>query len=225
MLHRITLNTADFSQTIKDATVYACKKEPHEAMGHMVLAIVPRQKKLAVIACDGQGYYERRIPLVISKGSSRPSLPGKDSRILISCHDAVILAKFMSAVTSGSVTLEADDSQITESKYTVRLILNEGASTTFFSRNDLHLPDYSSITKQAEKGRKTCHPLSNVLIPIREMLRVSKVFPATANKFARIFTAKGLNRSIMALLEYQEEDKDIRVIFMLNEDQPATEAA
>ena len=73
-------------------------------------------------------------------------------------------------------------------------------------------------------GRKTCHPLSNILIPIREMLRVSKVFPATTNKFARIFTAKGLNRGIMALLEYQEEDKDIRVIFMLNEDQPATEA-
>ena len=225
MLHRITLNTADFSQTIKDATVYACKKEPHEAMGHMVLTIVPRQKKLAVIACDGQGYYERRIPLVISKGSPKPSLPGKDSRILISCHDAAMLVKFMSAVTSGSVTLEADDSKITESKYTVRLILNEGASTTFFSRNDLNLPDYNAITIQADKGKKACLTLSNILIPVREMLRVSKVFPATAHKFARLFTAKSLSSGIMALLEYHEDDKDIRVIFMLNEDLPAAEAA
>ena len=225
MLHRITLNTADFSQTIKDATVYACKKEPHEAMGHMVLTIVPRQKKLAVIACDGQGYYERRIPLVISKGSPKPSLPGKESRILISCHDAVILVKFMSAGGSGSVTLEVDDSQTTANRYTVRLILNEGASTTFFSRNDLNLPDYNAITTQADKGKKACPTLSNILIPVREMLRASKVFPATAHKFARLFTAKGLSSGIMALLEYQEADKDIRVIFMLNEDQSAAEAA
>ena len=225
MLHRITINAADFSQSIKDATVYACKKEPHEAMGHMVLTIVPRQKKLAVIACDGQGYYERRIPLLLAKGNPKPSLPGKDGRILISCHDGGILAKFMSADSNGKVTLEVDDSQNTANRYTVRLILNEGASTTFFSRNDLSLPDYNAITKQAEKGRENSHSLSNILIPVREMLRVSKVFPATAHKFARIFTAKGLSSGIMALLEYQEEDKDIRVIFMLSEDPSTAEAA
>ena len=136
-----------------------------------------------------------------------------------------MLAKFMSAGGSGSVTLEVDDSQTTANRYTVRLILNEGASTTFFSRNDLNLPDYNAITIQADKGKKACLTLSNILIPVREMLRASKVFPATAHKFARLFTAKGLSSGIMALLEYQEADKDIRVIFMLNEDQSAAEAA
>ena len=114
---------------------------------------------------------------------------------------------------------------LSDGRYRVRLSLADGASTTFLSRADVNIPDYSPIVASAEKGRKTMPKLGEMYIPVSEMARASKVFPSKYGKTARISTAKGNQQTgCLALLEYQEEDSDvdIRVIFMLSGAESAT---
>ena len=61
--------------------------------------------------------------------------------------------------------------------------------------------------------------LNDVYIPVHEMLRAGKVFPRNKMNAARMYTAIGKKKGLIAMLEYlsPEEDLDIRVIFMLAE--------
>ena len=67
----------------------------------------------------------------------------------------------------------------------------------------------------AEQSQLTLE-LLYVYIPVQEMLRAGKVLPGKGGKAARIHTAKGV-KGYMAVLEYNEDDIDVRIIFMLSE--------
>ena len=219
MLHTLNLNASQFSEAVKDAVIYTGKDRYDDMMNSVILSITSKGKKLSVVACDGNGYYERRLNLLRSKGDPKPTLPGKESRICIASQDAAMLSKFITPRTMGGVMLELDDAKASDGRYRVRLSLADGASTTFLSRADVNIPDYSPIVASAEKGRKTMPKLGEMYIPVSEMARASKVFPSKYGKTARISTAKGNQQTgCLALLEYQEEDSDvdIRVIFMLS---------
>ena len=221
MQHTISINAAMFAKTLKDATAYASKDNNivEEATGQIILSILPKNIKLAVIACDGKGYYESRLALVFEKGNPKPSLPGKEQRLCVAAQDALMLAKFISTRTVGCITLDIDDDSAKDNRLQVKMTLPDGSATSFFSRTDIAVPDYASITRQAEKGKKNAPELSNVFIPVHEMARAGKVLPQKEQQAARIYTARAKNRGSMALLEYisPENDTDIRIIFMLSE--------
>lgn len=219
MNHRITVNAYLFAQTLKDATTYTDKDIHSDAMNHIVLKLINKGTGLAVIACDGRGYYERRLPLVHARGEARPSLPGKEQRLCIAARDALIPHKRIPTRTTGCVTLELDDDQARDEKLLVTLTLPDGASTTFFSRTDFEVPDFGPVLKMAEKGKKNAPDISSLFIPVHEMVRAGKVLPSRGNSAAQIHTAEGLRKGRMALLEYLDpgDDMDVRIIFMLSE--------
>lgn len=219
MRHSITVNASQFAQTLKDATMYASKDSQAQAMSQIILKVIDKGANLAVIACDGHGYYERRLSLVHNRGEAKPSLPGKEHRIFIGAQDTLILHRRIPARMVGCLTLELDDSQVKDEKLLVSLTLPDGASTTFFSRTDFEAPDFSPILKQAEKGKKNPPEIANLFIPVHEMVRMGKVLPARGDTAAQIHTAKGLRKGHMALLEYLDpnENMDVRVIFMFSE--------
>ena len=216
MRHSITVNASLFAQTLKDATAYTDKDIYSEALNHLVLKVINKGTKLAVIACDSHGYYERRLPLVHSKGNAKPSLPGKEQRLCISAQDALILHKRITTRVSGCVTLELDD-ETKDTRLLVTLKLPDGASTTFFSRTDFEVPDFSNVLKTAEKGKRNPPAITNISIPVHEMVRIGKVLPAKGNSAAQMHTAKGANNGHMVLMEYSnpDEDMDVRIVFML----------
>lgn len=217
MRHSITVNASLFAQTLKDATAYTDKDIHSEAMNHVVLKVINKGTKLAVTACDGHGYYERRLPLVHGKGEPKPSLPGKEQRLCISAQDALILHKRITTRVLGYVTLEVDDAQAKDTRLLVTLKLPDGASATFFSRTDFEVPDFSNVLKTAEKGKKNAPEIANMSIPVHEMVRIGKVLPAKGNSAAQMHTAKGVNKGHMVLMEYNNpsEEMDVRIIFTL----------
>lgn len=220
MRHQICVATTEFVQAIKDASNYAVKNDLTTAMSHVILTVMPKAKKLSVIACDGLGYYERRLNLEHCKKQPKPSLPGKEMRICIALSDVSMLVKFIPSRLQGNIQLEVDDEQIVNDNFTVSLSLPNGMSTTFFSKTQLELPDLAAIRTKAERGRKKAPAVNSLHIPAHELLRAGKVFPGKGS-FARIFTAEDVNKNIMALLECKNDDTDISVIFMLNQENAA----
>ncbi|MBQ9407568.1 MAG: hypothetical protein IJU37_12630 [Desulfovibrio sp.] len=219
MHHTITVNASLFAQALKDANTYTSKNVYDDATNHIVLNVIDKGARLAVVACDSHGYYERRIPLIKARGEAKPSLPGKEQRLCIAAQDALILHKRIPSRSIGCVTLQLDDKPAKEERLLVTMTLPDGASTSFFRRTDFEIPDFSRILKMAEKGKKNAPDLSNVFIPVHEMARVGKVLPTKGDSAARIYTAKGAGKGHMALLEYCEpdDDMDVRIIFMLSE--------
>lgn len=215
MNHSITVSGQEFSESLKAASVYASRdRSPDNAMSHILLSLIPKRKKLAVIACDGHGYYERRLNLVCPKGQLKPSLPEKEQRLCVPVTDALMLTKLISGRYSGEITLEVDDGITAQNQYQARLSLPDGASTTFHAPTGLNIPDYSVFCKKAEQSKKTDSLLNNLLVPVHELVRAGKAFPSRLGNIARIFTC---NRE-MALLEYQSGTEDIRVIFSFARD-------
>jgi len=212
MKHQICVDSTDFVQAIKDASSYASKNNENKGMDHVLLTVLPRLKKLSVVACDGFGYYERRLNLEHCKNQPKPSLPGKEMRLVICLPDVSMLVKFIPSKLQGNIRLELDDERLVAGSYSVNLVLPNGMSTTFFSKAEVDIPDLASIRTRAEKGKKKAPALNNVHVPVRELLRAGKVLPG---KDAQMFTASGLQDGVMALLECKNDDTDISVIFML----------
>lgn len=212
MKYTICTNATELAHSLKDACNYVLKDTPDNAMSHVLLTVHPKTRKLSITACDGLGYYERRLNLVNKKGA----LTGKDRSIFISLKDAAMLAKLIPNRMDGDATFYLEDENVTKDSYAVRLELPDGSSTTFNSKSNLQIPDYAKIRANAEKGRKQAPNLEGIGIPVNEMLRAARVFPAKG-AFARIFTSKGIRDGIMALLECKDEQRDISVIFMLGQ--------
>lgn len=220
MKHQICIDASEFVQAIKDASSYAGKTDPDAALGHVILTVLPKLKKLAVMACDGLGYYERRLNLEHCKKQPKPSLPGKEMRLGISLTDIAMLVKFISTRTRGNIQLDLDDEQIVDGNFSIRLTLPNGTATTFFSKARLEIPDLSAVKAKAEKGKKKAPTVNSLHLPVRELLRASRVFTGKCS-FAQMFTTDSLQKGVMALLECKTEEMDISVIFMLNNETPA----
>lgn len=203
MKHSITVEIQAFVESLKSAQNYV-KKDGDDALSHILLSHLPRQKKLAVIACDGRGYFERRLAVIVEH-TSKPSLPGKEQSICISAKDAQALLKIVPPRTGGYITLGIND----DDTPVARVILSNGSTAVFNARTDLNLPNYAEIRAKAEKGKKNPPNLTNVHLPVHEMLRAGKSLPAKSGAIAKMFTANGT----MALLEYLDDLIDIRIIF------------
>lgn len=216
MKHTISVNCQEFLLTLKDAAAYAPKNgTTTQTMDHVLLTVMPKTKKLSVLACDGFGLYERRISLFAPKGQPKPTLPGKEMRLGISLSSLALLVKFLPSRCTGLINLEVDDEIVTDGNYQVKITVPSGEQTTIFSKCELNTPDLTSIKNTATKGKKQHPVLQAIEIPVCEMLRAAKVFPSK-DAFARIFTAKHTQDKTLALLECKTEDTDISVIFMLN---------
>lgn len=217
MKHTITVNTLALVQALKDAGNYVKKDAlADDPLGYVLLRLAPKTGKLTVIACDGLGYYERRLDM--EKSKTRPSLPRQGIRI--ASPDVATLARTIPARTQGELVLEIDDARMNGTSLIVTVSLSNGLTTTFLSRTDLTSPDFATIKSRAEKGKKENLSLTNVQVPVNELLRAGKVFPGKKS-FAHLVTARGINRGIMALLECKDEFADISVIFMLNQHEAA----
>lgn len=218
MKHAISVNALEFGQALKDAANYVKRNAPaDDPLNHVILHLNPKTKKIAVIACDGLGYYERKISL--SKIKTKPSLPDQD-KLCITSADAAALVKAISPRTGRELCIEVDDAKLEDNTRLAAFGLSNGLSTVFHIKTDLNLPDYAPIKARAEKGKKEAPALSNVQVPVNELMRAGKVFPGKG-AFARIFTAKSINQGLMALLECKDDVTDISVIFMLNQQENA----
>lgn len=214
MKHSITVNSGEFIEAIKTACIYASKdNDPSNGLCYMLISLLPKMKKVAIIACDGHGYYERRLGLVLEKGQ-KPSLPDKEQRLCIYVNEIAMLTKFVGSKSHEKITLEVDDASSKDSSYIVNLMFPNGSSTTFFAVKDIEIPDYGKFCKKAENSKKSKPSLFNLLIPIHELVRAGKAFPAKIGSIAKIFTCN----SEMALLECQNDMGDIRVIFTFARD-------
>ena len=216
MLHAITLSANLFSQTVRDAVNYASKDIINDHGLHcLVLTLQNKTKTLSVIACDGTGYYERKLPLVWSKGTPKPSLP--NARICITAQDAIRIAKLIPARSCGNVTLEINDTvSPKENHYQLSLILPDGGTSTFLSPNDVTLPDYNGLVHRAEKGKKGKADMQNLYLPIQELTRVAKVLPKKDDSISFAMNKEEVGG--LVLLEYQipEESLNLRIIFTLS---------
>lgn len=215
MKHQICANAKVFAEAVKDAAVYAAK-DCGRGLDAVILTVIPKEKILSVVGCDGLGYYERKIQLEICKKQPKPSLPEKSMRLVISLSDVAMLAKFITPKGMGNIRLEVDDEQIVDGKYTVRLVLENGMTTTFFCKVNPELPDLGSIKSHALKGKKKPTLLNSLQLPVNELLRAGKVLSGKYS-FASISTCKGIAQGVMALLECKDKGIDISLIFMLNE--------
>ena len=217
MIHTVIINTSQFSQAVKDATFYISKERyAVEAMSHVLLTCLPAENRLAVTGCDGHGYYERRLALFHGENDPKPSLPGEKQQLCISEKDAAMLVKFIGGRTLGCITLRLDDGQKDEGRYLVTVTMPDDSATSFFSRADLEVPEYSGFVRKAEASKEQAPELCNVNMPVHEMIRAGKVFPKKSGSTVRMFTSPGYRGGHMALLEYRDAcaDVDIRVIFM-----------
>lgn len=220
MAQTISVNAQDLLQSLRDASSYTLKTfETDNAMAYVLLTAIPKTKKLAVIGCDGLGYYERQINVSFGKGKAKAAIPGKGGFISISPKDTATITKFIPARERSNILIEVDDAPVNDS-CRVKIELSDGTSTTFFSKANLEIPDYKTIKANAEKGKKKPPTFDSVHIPVHELLRAGKVFP-DKKSFAQIFTSKGIKQGIMALLECKTEGNDISVIFMLSQETTA----
>ncbi len=210
MKHIVTLKGSELADCLKTAPSYASRDgRSDNPLNYIILAIVSKAKKIAVIACDGHGYYERRLDFIHTKGQPRPTLPDKEQRLCISVDAAIMLAKFITSKCNGAVIIEVDDENINENQYSVKLTMPNGANTTFFAKTGLTIPDFSVFCKKMEKSKKAVPALNNFFIPVHELVRAGKAFPARLGSIAKMFTCN----AEMALLECQTDKQDIRVIF------------
>lgn len=213
MKHQICANAKLFAEAIRDASIYASKDSANN-LDLVILTVLPKDKMLSVVGCDGLGYYERKIPLEVCKKQPKPSLPDSQMRLVISLSDVAMLVKLIAKQT-GNLKLEVE-ADVIDDKYQVKLTLENGTSTAFFSKANPELPDLNAIKNHAIKGKKKGQPLDRLQLPVNELFRAGKVL-AGKNAFASISTCKGIAKGIMALLECKADDTDISVIFMLNE--------
>lgn len=145
-------------------------------------------------------------------------MPEAEQRLCIFSQEITPLTKFIGAKGNGDLSLEVDDVSLENGKYTLKLTLPNGVSGSFFARTGINIPDYSKFCKKAENSKKTKPSLSNLLVPIHELVRAGKAFPSKFGSIARIFTCN----AEMALLEYKTDSDDIRVIFTFARDNTAS---
>lgn len=205
MKHTVVTEAKALSESLKSAQNYIKKTyDGSDALNHVVLSYLPKLKKLAVIACDGHGYFERRLPVITTR-QSKASLPGKNQTVCIPLSDAQTLVKFMPAKTTETISLEMEDDNPSGKAMCI-----SGSTAVFTFRHDLQLPDYGAICAKAEKGKNKAPKLTDIHVPIYEMLRAGKALPNKDFATARIYTPD----DTMALLECQDDETDIRIIFM-----------
>lgn len=205
MKHIVVTDSKALSESLKSAQNYI-KKDANtsDPLCLVTLSYLPKAKKLSVIACDGHGYFERRLSVPSSR-QSRPSMPGKNQSVCIPLSDVQTLVKFIPARATGSISLEFDDDNSVG-----RAVLATGSTIVFSFQKDVELPDYASILAKAEKGKKKPPRLTDIHVPIHEMLRAAKALPNKDFATARMYTPE----ETMALLECEDDETDIRIIFM-----------
>lgn len=213
MSYQIRVNALSLGHALRDATLYVAKNGSCEATAHILLTLVPRQKKLAVIGCDGNGYYERRLTLAQEKGAPRASFPGRDKPLLMGAQEAGLLVRFCKSKGTAVLTVTEEDHG-----YRVSVTLPDGTATSVACRADMEVPEYGQITGTAAKGEKEATSPANVCIPVRELGRASRVFPVAVGHTVSMSVARWKKEGCLAQLKYQSEaeDADIRVIFVLN---------
>ncbi len=217
MQHRILIEADSFAKALKDSALYVARDNDFDALAHVLLTLTPKSKSLSVIACDGRGYYERMVGLMPEKGL-KPSLPGKPMVIFIPRTELSVITK---NAGTGTITMIVDEASKPRDAHAVKLCFADGASHVFKSPANLDIPDYASIKKQAEKGKSSKVSLGQAMLPIQEMLRAGKVFPVKSGMTIPMYVSEARNGGCLTLLEYQAENVDMRVIFMLSLPQAA----
>ena len=214
MKHTITINATQFTQALKDATLYVSKKRWDDPMNYIVLSLTDQNRKLAVIACDGLGYYERQLVLSNSEEAPEPSLPGKKQELCIALTDALKISKHITPRSDGNISISLNDTKKSNGNYLITLTLPDRSTTTLFSNAGVNVPDYSVFVSKAEASKENAPDLFDVSVPVHEMVRAGKVLPRKSGAVARMYTSVGHNKGHMALLEYTADDEFIRIIFM-----------
>ena len=214
MSHQIRVNAFSLGHALRDAALYAGKNEAWAATAHILLTMLPKQKKLAVIGCDGNGYYERRLTLVQEKGAPKPTFPGKDKAVLLGAQEAALLVKFCKSKGVATLTVNEEKGQ----GYRLAVTLPDGSSTSVACPANMEVPAYDQITTNAAKGEKQSMSPANVCIPVRELGRASKVFPVPVGQTIPMSVARWKDAGCLAQLKYlsDADDADIRVIFVLS---------
>ncbi|MDE7241021.1 hypothetical protein [Desulfovibrio sp.] len=213
MSYQVRVNALSLGHALRDAALYVGKNEAWEATAHILLILPPKQRKLAVIGCDGNGYYERRLALVQEKGAPKPSFPGKDKAVLLGAQEAALLVKFCKTKSVATLTVNEDGQG-----YRLSVALPDGSSTSVGCPANLEVPAYDQITTNAAKGEKQGVTPANMCIPVRELGRASKVFPVPVGQTIPMSVAKWKDAGCLAQLKYlsDADDADIRVIFVLS---------
>ena len=213
MSYQVHVNALSLGHALRDAALYAGKNEAWAATAHILLTMLPKQKKLAVIGCDGNGYYERRLALMQEKGAPKPSFPGKDKAVLLGAQEAALLVKFCKGKGIANLTVNEDGQG-----YRLSVALPDGSSTSVSCPANLEVPAYDQITTNAAKGEKQALSPANVCIPVRELGRASKVFPVPVGQTIPMSVARWKDAGCLAQLKYlsDADDADIRVIFVLS---------
>lgn len=213
MSYQVRVNAESLGHALRDAALYVAKNGSCEATAHILLTLVPRQKKLAIIGCDGNGYYERRLALVQEKSAPKASFPGKEKPLLMGTQEAGLLVRFCKSRGTAVLTVTEEDHG-----YGVSVTLPDGIATSVVCRAEMEVPEYGQITTNAAKGEKQAMSPANVCIPVRELGRASKVFPVPVGQTIPMSVARWKEAGCLAQLKYQSEaeDADIRVIFVLN---------
>ena len=170
--------------------------------------MLPRQKKLAVIGCDGKGYYERRLALLQEKETPKPTFPGKDKAVLLGAQEAGLLVKFCKSKEIASLTVNEENGQ----GYRLSVTLPDGSSTSVACPANMEVPAYDQITTNTAKGEKQAMSPANVCIPVRELGRASKVFPVPVGQTIPMSVAMWKDAGCLAQLKYlsDADDADIR---------------
>ena len=213
MSYQVRVNALSLGHALRDAALYVGKNEAWMATAHILLTMLPRQKKLAVIGCDGKGYYERRLALLQEKGTPKPTFPGKDKAVLLGAQEAGLLVKFCKSKEIASLTVNEEGQG-----YRLSVTLPDGSSTSVSCPDNMEVPAYDQITTNAAKGEKQAMSPANVCIPVRELGRASKVFPVPVGQTIPMSVAKWKDAGCLAQLKYlsDADDADIRVIFVLS---------
>lgn len=214
MSYQVRVNALSLGHALRDAALYVGKNEAWTATAHILLIVPPKQKKLAVIGCDGNGYYERRLALVQEKGAPKPTFPEKDKAVLLRAQEAALLVKFCKGKGIATITVNEEDGQ----GYRLSVALPDGSSTSVACPANMEVPAYDQITTNAAKGEKQAMTPANVCIPVRELGRASKVFPVPVGQTIPMSVAKWKDAGCLAQLKYlsDADDADIRVIFVLS---------
>lgn len=213
MKHQVILESASFVKTIKDSSLYLAKDDPGNPASCVLLELSRKQKIMSVIACDGRGYYESSLKLVQARGV-RQSLPGKPMRLLIARDSVSVIAKHVKC--AGNLVIEVDDSQTQKtSAYAVEIVFPNEASVCLTSPANLKIPDYASLRKKAEKGKQARVSLGQVMLPVKELARAGKVFPAPIGETIPMYISQWQKNGLLTLLEYESESENMRVIFAL----------
>ncbi|MBD5626224.1 MAG: hypothetical protein HDQ90_01775 [Desulfovibrio sp.] len=196
MSYQVRVNALSLGHALRDAALYVGKNEAWMATAHILLTMLPRQKKLAVIGCDGKGYYERRLALLQEKGTPKPTFPGKDKAVLLGAQEAGLLVKFCKSKEIASLTVNEEGQG-----YRLSLTLPDGSSTSVSYLDNMEVPAYDQITTNAAKGEKQAMSPANVCIPVRELGRASKVFPVPVGQTIPMSVAKWKDAGCLAQLK------------------------